>query len=147
MLSNASKYTIKAMLYLMMHASKDNKIGAKVIAKDLNIPEPFLAKLLQQLVRFRLLSSTKGPKGGFYISKQNAKHSICDILEVIEGQELFNDCFMELEKCDALNPCPVHFIVADFKVNLYKKFKQLNLQEFTDEIDINSNFLQTKQTF
>jgi len=144
MLSNASKYAIKAMLFLMLHATDKNKIGAKVIAKELAIPEPFLAKLLQQLVRSQFLSSTKGPNGGFYISKENAKNNVCDILTVIDGQELFDDCFMKLDKCDEQNPCPVHHIVADFKENLYKKFKALNLKQFAEEIDENTKFLEVK---
>lgn len=146
MLSNASKYTVKAMLFLMLHATDKNKIGAKAIAKELDIPEPFLAKLLQKLVRTKFLSSTKGPKGGFYISAANAKNNVCDILEVIDGQELFEDCFMKLDKCDEQNPCPVHAIVADFKENLYKKFKEMNLKQFADEIDIKTKFLQVKST-
>ncbi len=141
MLSNASKYAIKAMLYLMLHATDKNKIGAKAIAEELDIPEPFLAKLLQQLVRSKFLSSTKGPNGGFYISTENAKNNVCDILNVIDGQELFNDCFMKLDKCDEQNPCPVHFIVSDFKENLFKKFKEMNLEQFAKEIDIKTKFL------
>lgn len=144
MLSNASKYAIKAMLFLMLHATDKNKIGVKIIANELAIPEPFLAKLLQQLVRSKFLSSTKGPNGGFYISKENAKNNVCDILNVIDGQELFNDCFMKLDKCDEQNPCPVHYIVSNFKDNLYKKFKEMNLQQFAKEIDIKTKFLQNK---
>ena len=97
MLSNASKYAIKAMLFLVIHTDKSNKIGVKSLAKTLVVPEPFLAKILQKLVRNKLLSSAKGPNGGFYTSESNSKNTICDILQTIDGHLLFDKCFMGLE--------------------------------------------------
>ncbi len=52
MLSNACKYAIRSMLYLVLHTDETKKIGAKKIAEDLDAPQPFLAKLLQQLTSF-----------------------------------------------------------------------------------------------
>jgi Rrf2 family iron-sulfur cluster assembly transcriptional regulator len=71
MLSSATKYTIRAVLYLATYTDISNKIGVKQIAEDLEIPQPFLAKLLQQLSRSKLVSSSKGPSGGFYLSEHN----------------------------------------------------------------------------
>jgi len=141
MLSNASKYAIKAMLFLVIHTDKSNKIGVKSLAKTLAVPEPFLAKILQKLVRNKLLSSTKGPNGGFYTSESNSKNTICDILQTIDGHPLFDKCFMGLEKCNELNPCPLHHLVVEFKDNLLEKFNKLSLAEFANDIDANSTFL------
>jgi len=144
MLSNASKYAVKAMLFLILHTNKNKKIGVKTLAHNLEVPEPFLAKILQQLVRQKYLSSTKGPHGGFFISKQNSHNSVCDIIESVDGHELFDNCFMELDKCDAKNPCPVHHIVAEFKDNLLTKFKTMNLKQFAMEAELTSQLLQIK---
>ncbi len=73
MLSNACKYDIRSMLYLVLHTDETKKIGVKKIAEDLDTPQPFLAKLLQQLTRSRLVSSTKGPNGGFFYPKKIRK--------------------------------------------------------------------------
>ncbi len=129
------------MLFLMLNADKNNKISAKILAQNLKVPEPFLAKLLQQLVRQKYLSSTKGPHGGFYISEKNSLNNVCDILVVIDGHELFDKCFMELDKCDAKNPCPVHDIVNAFKENIYTKFREINLKQFANDIEATSQFL------
>ena len=51
MLSNACQYAIRSILYLSIFSDKDNKIGVKKIAEELETPQPFLAKLLQQLTR------------------------------------------------------------------------------------------------
>jgi Rrf2 family transcriptional regulator, iron-sulfur cluster assembly transcription factor len=141
MLSNASKYAVKAMLFLVLHTGKSKKIGVKHLAKTLDVPEPFLAKILQQLVRNGLLSSVKGPNGGFYTSKSNTKNKICDILQTVDGHPLFDKCFMGLEKCSESNPCPLHNIVVAFKDNLFEKFNKLTLAEFASDIDASSTFL------
>jgi len=66
MLSNACKYAIRSILYLAINNKENKKFGVKKIAAELETPQPFLAKLLQQLTRNKLVSSAKGPTGGFY---------------------------------------------------------------------------------
>jgi len=64
MLSNACKYAIRSILYLAMHTDEQHKVGVKKIAEELESPQPFLAKLLQQLNKEKLVSYTKGTNGG-----------------------------------------------------------------------------------
>lgn len=64
MLSNTCKYAIRSVIYLALNAQDGKKIGIKKISEDLEIPTPFLGKILQSLARQKLLSSTKGPHGG-----------------------------------------------------------------------------------
>ena len=91
-----------------------NKVNVKKVAQELELPQPFLAKLLQQLTKNRFVSSTKGPKGGFYLSTDDKKNTIWDIIKVIDGLAKFDECFLGLSKCSDENPCPVHFIVFPF---------------------------------
>jgi Rrf2 family transcriptional regulator, iron-sulfur cluster assembly transcription factor len=144
MLSNASKYAIKATLFLVLHSDKSNKISVTRLARELYVPEPFLAKILQKLVRNKLLSSSKGPNGGFYTSSDDVKNTVCDILETIDGHPLFNKCFMGLERCSEENPCPLHHLVVDFKENLHKKFNDISISEFAKDIDSGGSFLDLK---
>ncbi|MCF6213603.1 MAG: Rrf2 family transcriptional regulator [Flavobacteriaceae bacterium] len=141
MLSHASKYAIRAVIFLVLHSDKQKKLGVKYIAETLGIPEPFLAKLLQQLVRGNLLSSVKGPNGGFYISDANEKNNMCQIIEEIDGHPLFDTCFMGLDACSATNPCPLHHLVVDFKENLLEKFEVLSLKEFAEDLKLKGQFL------
>jgi Rrf2 family protein len=134
MLSNASKYSIKAVLFLAEKSNLENKFSVTIIAESLNIPKPFIAKLLQQLAKAQMISSTKGPNGGFYLNEDDRKHSICDIIEVIDGPHFFEGCFMGLSKCNDQNPCPVHPIVGAFKENILKQFKEKNIDDFSREI-------------
>ena len=133
MLSNACKYAIRSVLYLAMQSGQ-NKIGVKKIATELDTPQPFLAKLLQQLAKSKLVSSTKGPNGGFYLNEKNKKKSLWDIIICIDGTEKFDQCFLGLAECGDENPCPVHFIVAPFKGKLLNDFRDKTISQITKEI-------------
>ncbi|MGB5667311.1 MAG: Rrf2 family transcriptional regulator, partial [Maribacter sp.] len=80
MLSNSSKYAIKAVLYLALNSNETKKVMVKNIAGPINVPKPYIAKLLQELSKQRIISSTRGPKGGFYLDKANRKNSIMSIV-------------------------------------------------------------------
>lgn len=134
MLSNASKYAILSTLYLAEHSNEERKISVKEIAESIEVPSPFLAKLFQQLVRGKIISSSKGPHGGFYLSEKNKKKNVLDIIDNIDGLNKLNGCFMGLHECDSANPCPVHFIVVPFKNNILEKFRDLTIIEFAQEI-------------
>lgn len=134
MLSNACKYAIRAILYLALKSDVTTKIGAKAIAEELETPQPFLAKLLQQLTRDKLVSSSKGPNGGFFLNESNLNNTIWDVINSVDGTKKFDQCFLGLSKCNHTNPCPVHFIVAPFKDNILADFKEKTIGEYIKTI-------------
>ena len=69
MLSNTCKYALRALIYLGKFSEENSRIGIKKIAEDLSLSSPFLGKILQNLVKQKLLVSTKGPNGGFALGK------------------------------------------------------------------------------
>ncbi len=144
MLSRASKYAILSTLYLAEHSSKEKKISVKQIADEIEVPSPFLAKLFQQLVHAKIISSVKGPNGGFYITPKNGKKTVCDIIENIDGLHKLNECFLGLHECDSKNPCPVHFIVEPFKNSILGKFRDKSILEFSKEVSDNGRVLTLK---
>ena len=134
MLSNASQYAIRAMLYLAMYSDENQKIGVKNIADALETPQPFLAKLLQRLSRDEIVSSQKGPAGGFYLNDKNLKKPVWEVINCIDGTEKFDQCFLGLSKCSDENPCPVHFTVVPFRNKILKDFKDKTIEKFVEEI-------------
>lgn len=144
MLSNACQYAIRSILYLSIHSNETKKIGVKVIADELETPQPFLAKLLQQLAKKKLVSSIKGPHGGFYLTQKDSKNSLWDIVTCIDGTDKFDNCFLGLAACDDKNPCPVHFIVVPFKQKLLNDFRDKTIAQFTKEITISGRVISLK---
>jgi len=126
MLSNTSKYAVRAVIYLAMNAGEEKKIGIKQISKDLNIPTPFLGKILQTLAKHKLLSSTKGPHGGFGLGRSSEDIKLIDIVDIIDGQDIFNKCLIRLDNCNDKEPCSMHNKYAEIRSQLMDIFQNQN---------------------
>ena len=100
MLSNSCRYGIRAVIYIASQPGDTGKTGIKQISKDLGLPTPFLAKILQQLTKHKVLVSLKGPHGGFSLSQDPAKITLLDIVKIIDGEEVFTNCIMRNNSCN-----------------------------------------------
>jgi Rrf2 family protein len=134
MLSNTSKYAIRAVIYLSLHAGENRKIGIKQISKDLNIPTPFLGKILQTLAKHKILSSIKGPHGGFGLGKKMDELKLIDIVNVIDGQDLFKKCLIRLEDCSEKEPCSMHSKYSEIRSSVLSLFQNQNISELIQDI-------------
>ena len=72
MFSKACEYGIRAVIYIWSQSEEGKKIGIKDISKEIDGPEFFTAKILQSLAKQGVVSSAKGPNGGFFIEKESA---------------------------------------------------------------------------
>jgi Rrf2 family protein len=135
MLSNTSKYAIRAVIYLALNAKDQAKIGIKQISKDLAIPTPFLGKILQSLAKHKILVSTKGPHGGFGFSRSAYDISLMNIVEVIDGMDSFNSCVLGLCSCtEGEAHCPIHKNYAGIREQLKNLFEVENIGELADRM-------------
>jgi len=134
MLSRACEYGIKATVFLAQKAKEEKLSNVKEIAKAIDSPEAFTAKVLQQLVRCSIIHSIKGAQGGFYIDKKALKKlNLLQIVVAIDGDGLMQNCMLGLSECSEKNPCPVH--------SKYKKIKEgivhMLKTTFVDELQEN----------
>lgn len=136
MFSNSCKYGIRAVLYLAINTKNGEKVGAKGIAENLNVPKPFLAKILQELSRHNLISSAKGPKGGFYLNKENLEQPLLNIIELIDGQQVFSSCILGLPVCSSETPCPLHFKATAYRNGLLEIISGQSIEDLATSIEI-----------
>lgn len=106
--SKTCEYAMRAVFYIASQSGDGARPGIKEIAEKINSPEHFLAKILQKLGRAGIISSIKGPNGGFYIEPKGLKRPLADIITALEGNEIFTGCGMGLSYCSETNPCPLH---------------------------------------
>ncbi len=132
MFSNSSKYAIKGVLYLALNSDKDHKIMVRDIFEVVHVPEAYLAKLLQELSRHGIVSSTRGPKGGFYLSNENRKRTLMDIVKVIDGEKRVNSCVMGIRNCDMNNPCVLHKLVGSNKSKFIKVLEKTAILDLVE---------------
>ena len=130
MLSYTCKTAIKAVIYLALKSGQGEKAGMKQIAAHIQASEHTVGKILQTLARQGLINSLKGPTGGFFINETQQDQPISNIVESIEGNQIFKECGLGLSKCSALHPCPIHDeykIARDMIENLFHEKKVRDL--------------------
>ena len=113
MLSLTCKTAVKTVIYLASKFESGEKTGILEIAQYLNASEHTVGKLLQSLVKQEIIKSLKGPSGGFFITEKQLGLPILNIVEAIDGKEIFKQCALGLSKCSSAHPCPIH---NDYKV-------------------------------
>jgi len=145
MLSNSCKYAIRAVIYIALNTNETHKMGSKVVAEKLKMPQPFLAKILQAISKRNIISSSKGPNGGFYLTKDNLKNSVLDIVDAIDGLDKFNKCFLGLHTCSGDKPCSVHHIVEPFKNGILFKLSNNTIAHFAEEIRSGKSFISLEE--
>ncbi len=144
MFSKSCEYAIKAMI-LVAQKSKDGvRVSIKQIAEGIDAPEPFIAKILQDLGKRKLINSVKGPNGGFYIDQFNSKCSVADVVKAIDGDGIYKDCVIGLKACSEKNPCPIHFEYKEIKKNLIMMLEDNTIADFNEKLDTGKFFLKNQ---
>ncbi|MGL4550002.1 MAG: RrF2 family transcriptional regulator [Gemmataceae bacterium] len=87
-LTKASSYALQAVAYLTQQKDLTDPVASRKIAEVRKIPERFLLKVLKPLVEKGLLTSVKGPGGGYKLAKPAAQISLADIIEAIDEDGL-----------------------------------------------------------
>lgn len=129
MLSNISKYAILGLSQIIKNSTKGEKTKVGEITECVDVPKAFLSKILQKLTKQGYLSSLKGPNGGFYLTEEQMKASILDIITELEGKDIFNNCFLSFEACNSENPCPMHDLIIKEKTSLQIKLRKLKVKD------------------
>jgi len=141
MLSKSSKYALKAVLFLALHTDVNNKIMVKDICERINVPKAYIAKLLQGLAKRKIISSTKGPKGGFYIDEANKNEPIIKIIDIIDGKKRIESCVLSLEDCNEHKPCPLHAIISPSRSKMIGLLESKTIKDLAEDLELNKAFL------
>ena len=135
MFSKACEYSIRAMLYIARKSKEGARVGIREISRAIDSPEPFLAKILQDLSRKGLVLSIKGPNGGFYMDRAHLRISLAEIVTAIDGDQLFNGCGLGLKACNEKKPCPIHYEFKAIRSNLKAMLEATALEQFTENLE------------
>ena len=89
MLKRSSENAIRALVYIQLRNWEGSRPGITEIAREIEAPFAFTAKILQTLTRHLLINSIKGRGGGFFFSDDGYKLRLYDVIVVMEGNHLF----------------------------------------------------------
>ena len=117
-------------------------VSPKEIAAEINSPQAFTAKILQALVKHKVINSVKGAYGGFEIDKNNISNvKLAQIVNAIDGDSIYSRCGLGLETCDENHPCPVHDKFKGVRDELKHMLEDTNLEELALNITSGASFL------
>lgn len=134
MFSQAAKYAIKSVIFVWTQSLEDKKVGGKEIGSEINAPEAFTAKILQTLVKAKIIGSIKGPNGGFFANESHSKITLKDIVKAVDGDNLFSGCSLGLPQCSEKKPCPLHFEVVKVRKEIEAMLTSKSIKHLAVEV-------------
>lgn len=140
--SKSCEHGIRAVVYLSKHATEESKRILREISEATDSPEAFTAKILQELTKSQLISSVKGPSGGFFLTQQQLQEvSLKQVVEAIDGPDLFTQCTLGLKACSADKPCALHEGFAEIRGKLSAMLCSTKLYMLQEAGDMPDSFL------
>ena len=104
-LSKKSDYALMAMKHLAMR--QDAACSAREIAEAYEIPLELLAKVLQRLVRARLLVSVQGTRGGYRLGRPAPSIPVADVIQAVDGPVTVTACSPDDHRCEQYSKCSI----------------------------------------
>ncbi|MHC4187699.1 MAG: RrF2 family transcriptional regulator [Planctomycetota bacterium] len=123
-ISKATAYALHALMYMVRHITQ-LPVTTNTIAKSEGIPSGYLAKIFQQLVKGGFVKSVKGTKRGYVFAQPPEEISLLDVFELMEGEALFEDCFLKHCECGGT---PENCYIYAKWYSATRKLKQLLLE-------------------
>jgi len=111
-ITRASDYAVRVMIHLAT-LPPSSTVRQSELSKATAVSGHFLSKVLQQLVRARLIRSQRGAGGGYALAASATGISLLDVLEAMEGPVRLNQCIEEGPSCDRKSWCPAHQVWAE----------------------------------
>lgn len=107
--------------------------NASEVSKEVGQPKEFVSKMLQILTSHGIVNSQKGKNGGFNLAKNPSEIKLIDIVEAIDGLDVFNNCVLGFPGCSKESPCPVHEKWGKLRDEAFKMLSENTLEELKDK--------------
>lgn len=142
MFSKTTEYALRATIYIALRGSEENKLSIDEISKAIDSPRPFTAKILQLLTKDnKVVSSVKGPGGGFYITSKSKKLPAKNILDAVHDDKILTKCVLGLHQCSEKNPCPMHSDFKKIRSELNHLFERRTIAYFAEKMNMDKIFI------
>ena len=116
-ISSKGRYALRMMIDIARH-NKGEWISIKDISERQGISIKYLEQIVTNLTKSGLLLSSRGPQGGYMLSRDAEKYTAGEILRVIEGKLAPVACLEnDANLCERKGLCPtINFWEGIYKV-------------------------------
>jgi Rrf2 family protein len=132
-LSKKTDYALLAMRYLASHSDR-GAVSAREVSDAHDIPAELLAKVLQRLVRARLLASHQGIRGGYGLARPAEAISIAEVIQAIDGPLSVTACSEEDHSCDQYARCNIRDPLWRIKDRIVSVLSATSVAELADGV-------------
>lgn len=126
MISQTAEYALRAIVYLAMNPGE--AFTSQQISLNTKVPAPYLSKVLQSLVRGRLVRSQRGLGGGFVLAKTAEDISILEVLNAVDPIQRIRTCPLGL-KAHGINLCALHTRLDDATAVIERTFADTTIAD------------------
>jgi Rrf2 family protein len=132
MFNKETEYALRGLVYIQIQNSRNHRPGIAEIAREIEAPAFYTAKIMQRMVRYGFIASIKGKGGGFYFPAENQNLPLYNIITAIQGDRLFTGCAFGLKQCSEQNPCPMHDRYAPIREAIYRLVSEETIQSLAE---------------
>ena len=106
-LSKKADYALMAMKHLATRHDAAASCSAREISESYEIPLELLAKVLQRLVRARLLHSVQGTRGGYRLGRPATTIPVAEVIQAVDGPVTVTACSPNDHRCEQYSKCSI----------------------------------------
>jgi Rrf2 family protein len=126
-LTSAGDYAMRAMIHIAC-LPEGSVVLRSQISEAEAIPSSFTAKILRRLVQARLLDSSRGVHGGFFLARPAGEITMLDVVEAIEGPLELSLCSTDPECCGRSHDCPASLVWPAVQEGLRSALARVTLE-------------------
>jgi len=127
-LTTKGKYAVTAVLDLASNGKDTSFSKIADIAERQSIPTPYLEQIFNNLRKASILSASRGPKGGFRLSRPSDEIMIGEIITAVEKRMDATQCSGE-GNCNAGSKCVAHNLWTELNENINSFLMQKSLKD------------------
>ena len=131
-LSKKADYALMAMKHLAQRRDVTST-SAREIAEQYDIPIELMAKVLQRLVRMRLLASTQGTRGGYMLGRPADAISVAEVIAAIDGPFTVTACSTDKHDCEQYNKCSIRDPLWSIRERIVQALGTVTIAEIAAE--------------
>ncbi len=126
LITRNTDYAVRALCCIA--EQKKEVISADQLVKSLEMPRPFLRKILQTLNKEGLLNSSKGKDGGFALAVSPWKITLTDVMKIFQGPIRLNECKFKKSDCPDVSDCLLKKKIDEIEEEVMAKLKAITIE-------------------
>lgn len=131
--SSSTVHAIDSLLYMVRNGG-ENRYDVELLAGAQNISPSYLAKVLQRLSRKGIVTSQRGPHGGYSLARPPEKVNLRQIAEIFEGSVPLYDCLASVKGCQIAIRCLIIRAFREAEEEMFRALEKVTLADIVGHL-------------